>query len=70
MEMLASVWCNILILFPSSFMTIIPLTSTTNALENIWLTQPMFCLSTTLIGMITVNIWKLADWHKILIPPY
>jgi hypothetical protein len=40
------------------------------ALEKTWLTQdPYFRLSSTLIGMIVVNTWKLADWHKILNPP-
>lgn len=40
------------------------------ALEKTWLTQdPYFRLVTTLLGIITVNTWKLADWHKILNPP-
>ncbi len=40
------------------------------ALEKTWLPQdPYFCLVTTLIGIITVNSWKLADWHEILNPP-
>jgi hypothetical protein len=40
------------------------------ALEKTWLTQgPYFRLATTLLGIITVNTWKLADWHKIVNPP-
>jgi hypothetical protein len=40
------------------------------ALEKTWLTQdPYFHLATTLLGIITVNTWKLADWHKIVNPP-
>jgi hypothetical protein len=31
--------------------------------------DPYFCLATTLLGIITVNTWKLAYWHKILNPP-
>ena len=39
------------------------------ALEKTWLTQdPYFHLCITLIGMIVVNAWKLADWYKILNP--
>jgi hypothetical protein len=31
--------------------------------------DPYFCLVTTLLGIITINTWKLADWHKNLNPP-
>jgi hypothetical protein len=31
--------------------------------------DPYFRLVTALLGIITVNTWKLADWHKILNPP-
>jgi len=35
------------------------------ALESTWLTQyPFFHLSTTIIGMVVVKTWKLADWHQ------
>jgi hypothetical protein len=40
------------------------------ALEKTWLIKdPYFCLSSTLIGMIVVNTWKLAGWHKTVNPP-
>jgi hypothetical protein len=39
-------------------------------LEKTWLMQdPYFHLATTLLGIITVNTWILADYHKILNPP-